>query len=110
MANLSAEEPDALMHARPGPWEPWRLTARATQPEVHNAPALGTPRAYNVHLLWEARPLDQRVPLCDTPLRRKMTRSELLLVKEEMAIRDTARRSLRAQVSEVIDMVGVSPW
>jgi hypothetical protein len=34
MANLSAEEPDALMHARPGPWEPWRGTARATQPEV----------------------------------------------------------------------------
>src|SRR5262245_15311094 len=32
MANLSAEEPDALMHARPGPWEPWRVTARATQP------------------------------------------------------------------------------
>ena len=30
-ANLSAEEPDALMHARPGPWEPWRVTARATQ-------------------------------------------------------------------------------
>src|SRR5262249_23943979 len=26
---LSAEEPDALMHARPGPWEPWRVTARA---------------------------------------------------------------------------------
>ena len=32
VANLSAEEPDALMHARPGPWEPWRVTARATQP------------------------------------------------------------------------------
>jgi hypothetical protein len=32
MANLPAEEPDALMHARPGPWEPWRVTARATQP------------------------------------------------------------------------------
>jgi hypothetical protein len=32
MAKLSAEEPDALMHARPGPWEPWRVTARATQP------------------------------------------------------------------------------
>ena len=31
-AKLSAEEPDALMHARPGPWEPWRVTARATQP------------------------------------------------------------------------------
>ena len=30
-AKLSAEEPDALMHARPGPWEPWRVTARATQ-------------------------------------------------------------------------------
>jgi hypothetical protein len=34
MANLSAEEPDALMHARPGPWEPWRVTARATQPSA----------------------------------------------------------------------------
>jgi hypothetical protein len=33
-ANLSAEEPDALMHARPGPWEPWRVTARATQPSA----------------------------------------------------------------------------
>jgi hypothetical protein len=32
MAKLSVEEPDALMHARPGPWEPWRVTARATQP------------------------------------------------------------------------------
>src|SRR5262249_51740892 len=31
---LSAEEPDALMHARPGPWEPWRATARATQPDA----------------------------------------------------------------------------
>ena len=33
-AKLSAEEPDALMHARPGPWEPWRVTARATQPQL----------------------------------------------------------------------------
>src|SRR5262245_54085529 len=30
MAKLSAAEPDALLHARPGPWEPWRVTARAT--------------------------------------------------------------------------------
>jgi hypothetical protein len=37
MANLSAEEPDALMHAPPGPWEPWRVTARATQPAARNA-------------------------------------------------------------------------
>jgi hypothetical protein len=37
VAKLSAEEPDALMHARPGPWEPWRVTARATQPGVRNA-------------------------------------------------------------------------
>jgi hypothetical protein len=29
---LSAEEPDALMRARPGLWEPWRVTARATRP------------------------------------------------------------------------------
>ncbi len=28
---LSDEEPDALMCARPGLWEPWRVTARATQ-------------------------------------------------------------------------------
>ena len=34
-AKLPAEEPDALMHARPGPWEPWRATARATQPDAH---------------------------------------------------------------------------
>jgi hypothetical protein len=32
MANLSDEEPDALMCARPGLWEPWRVTARATRP------------------------------------------------------------------------------
>src|SRR5688500_7554957 len=31
MANLPAEEPDALMHARPDLWEPWRATARATR-------------------------------------------------------------------------------
>jgi len=37
MANLSLEEPDALMRARPGLWEPWRVTARATQPGVSNA-------------------------------------------------------------------------
>ena len=37
MAKLSAEEPDALMHARPGPWEPWRVTARATQPGAGRA-------------------------------------------------------------------------
>ncbi len=36
MTKLSAEEPDALMHARPGPWEPWRVTARATQPNGAN--------------------------------------------------------------------------
>lgn len=36
MAKLSVEEPDALMHARPGPWEPWRVTARATQPSAPN--------------------------------------------------------------------------
>ena len=34
MANLSVEEPDALMRARPGLWEPWRATARATQPDA----------------------------------------------------------------------------
>jgi hypothetical protein len=37
MAKLSVEEPDALMHARPGPWEPWRVTARATQPSAPHA-------------------------------------------------------------------------
>ena len=34
MANLSVEEPDALMCARPGLWEPWRVTARATRPKA----------------------------------------------------------------------------
>ena len=32
MAKLLAEEPDALMHARPDLWEPWRATAKATRP------------------------------------------------------------------------------
>ena len=32
MANLSVEEPYALMRARTGLWEPWRVTARATRP------------------------------------------------------------------------------
>src|SRR5262245_28150957 len=36
MANLSVEEPDALMRARPGLREPWRVTARATQPDARN--------------------------------------------------------------------------
>jgi hypothetical protein len=29
------------MHARPGPWEPWRVTARATQPLLRGAVADG---------------------------------------------------------------------
>ena len=37
MANLSAEEPYALMRARTGLWEPWRATARATRPEARRA-------------------------------------------------------------------------
>lgn len=36
MANLSVEEPDALMRARPGLWEPWRVTARATRPDTRS--------------------------------------------------------------------------
>jgi hypothetical protein len=32
-ANLSAEEPYALMRARTDLWEPWRATARATRPQ-----------------------------------------------------------------------------
>jgi hypothetical protein len=36
MAKLPAEEPDALMRARPGLWEPWRVTARATQPLLYS--------------------------------------------------------------------------
>ncbi len=32
MVYLSVEEPDALMCARPGLREPWRVTARATRP------------------------------------------------------------------------------
>lgn len=35
-ANLSVEEPDALMHARPGLWEPWGVIPRATRPEASN--------------------------------------------------------------------------
>ena len=42
MANLSVEEPDALMCARPGLWEPWWVTARATQPDASNC-TLPTP-------------------------------------------------------------------
>lgn len=38
MANLSVEEPDALMCARPGLWEPWRVTARATRPDARTMP------------------------------------------------------------------------
>ena len=34
MANLSVEEPDALMRSRPGLWEPWRVTASATRLEA----------------------------------------------------------------------------
>jgi hypothetical protein len=34
MANLSVEEPDALMCARPGLWEPWRVTAGMGVPPV----------------------------------------------------------------------------
>ena len=34
MANLSVEEPDALMRARPDLWEPWWETARAPRPDV----------------------------------------------------------------------------
>jgi hypothetical protein len=34
MANLSAEEPYALMRARTGLWEPWWATARATRPDA----------------------------------------------------------------------------
>jgi hypothetical protein len=36
MANLLVEEPDALMRARPGLWEPWWVTARATRPSAAN--------------------------------------------------------------------------
>ena len=44
LANLSAEEPDALMRARPGLWEPWRVTARATRPDARCAKSKGTAR------------------------------------------------------------------
>ena len=39
MVNLSVEEPDALMRARPDLWEPWRATARATRPGASNRDA-----------------------------------------------------------------------
>src|SRR5262249_19052067 len=37
VANLSAEEPYALMRARTGLREPWRATARATRPDARKA-------------------------------------------------------------------------
>src|SRR5262249_31592914 len=37
-ANLSAEEPYALMRARTGLREPWRATARATRPDARRKP------------------------------------------------------------------------
>ena len=47
MANLLVEEPDALMRARPGLWEPWWVTARATRPAASfiawELTAVGTP-------------------------------------------------------------------
>ncbi len=39
MANLSVEEPDALMCARPDLWEPRVATPGATRPGVGNASA-----------------------------------------------------------------------
>src|SRR5262249_9170043 len=36
MTNLSAEEPDALMRARPGLWERWGATPSATRPEARS--------------------------------------------------------------------------
>jgi hypothetical protein len=46
--NLSAEEPDALVRARPGLWEPWRVTARATRPGASSGG--GYKAATNVHV------------------------------------------------------------
>ncbi len=40
MAKLLAEEPDALMHARPDLWEPWRATAKATRPAARSGSPL----------------------------------------------------------------------
>ena len=34
MANLSVEEPDALMHARPDLWEHWGVIPSATRPDA----------------------------------------------------------------------------
>jgi hypothetical protein len=69
MAKLSAEEPDALMHARPGPWEPWRVTARATQPEV-SCSACGAGMLAALYL--QASPSD--APLHPGPVRRGVAR------------------------------------
>ena len=43
MANLSVEEPDALMCARPGLWEPRVATPGATRPADAMTPAYLTP-------------------------------------------------------------------
>jgi hypothetical protein len=41
MANLSVEEPYALMRARTGLWEPWWVTARATRPDARKGTGSG---------------------------------------------------------------------
>jgi len=49
---LSAEEPDALMRARPGLWEPWRVTARATRPEANRQTMAVTVERPSIIHVW----------------------------------------------------------
>ena len=52
---LSAEEPDALMRARPGLWEPWRVTARATRPDARKSRPRSAADSEKWVLFWRVR-------------------------------------------------------
>ena len=49
-ANLSVEEPDALVHARPDLWELWGVIPRATRPEA--TPVLRTKEGWPPLATW----------------------------------------------------------
>src|SRR5262249_57167794 len=65
MANLSAEEPDALMRARPGLWERWGATPSATRPEARN---YGAGRGWVPRCLRSPRRLCEPGTLCGVPI------------------------------------------
>ena len=78
MVNLSAEEPDALMRARPGLWEPWRATARATRPGSTSG-CVQCPRGHHLAIavqLAERKLRDYRRPLSGLWLNCRVNRSE----------------------------------